>query len=264
MSPGPGARAASAALLVLAIGLGCAHAPAPVPASPGDPEVALRVESWKALAASRRALRARARLAVDAPGAGPDGADLSLRSQQRLWLARPGRLRVEVLGLLDQALAVLAVDGERYALLQAAERRLERGEVYPGLLWDVARLDLSTREAVALLLGAPQTEGWQLAGAYRIGEALTLVFAEAGAEDGVPGPGLEAEFGRGGELQRLERRDAQGRSLWQARYSDFLELDGTAFAREVAVRSRGARARVVLRGVELNPSLAPDVFAVAP
>jgi hypothetical protein len=68
-----------------------------------------------------------ARLAVDAAGAGDGGRDLALRSKQRMWLAKPAQLRVEVLGFLDTTLAVLVTDGERYSLFESQEQRLQEG-----------------------------------------------------------------------------------------------------------------------------------------
>ena len=82
------------------------------------------------MALARRGLSGRARLAVD----GHDGA-LRLRGSQRVALERPARLRVEVLGLFDQTLAVLVTDGERYQFFRANDRTWESGPVGPDLLW---------------------------------------------------------------------------------------------------------------------------------
>ena len=111
----------------------------------------------------------RSPIIVDAPGAGAGGADLALRSKQRMWLSRPASLRVEVLGFLDTALAVLVTDGHRYALLESAERRYDEGVVYEGLLWDAARLDLRPDEAVDVILGvAADRAGWARSAAWSL------------------------------------------------------------------------------------------------
>jgi len=81
-------------------------APIAVPLPPDDPRPAALLDAWARAAGERHGLRARARLAVD----GADGA-LHLRGKQILVLERPAYLRVEILGLLNQTVAVLVTDG---------------------------------------------------------------------------------------------------------------------------------------------------------
>ena len=255
--PGPSRGAIGVALLGLLLA-GCQTPRAGSP--PGALSAAEAVEAWEQRTEARRALRALARLSVDAPGAAPDGGDLQLRARQRLWIARPARMRVEVLGLLDSALAVLTIDRGRYALLQAPGRQVERGEVYPELLWEVARLELSPEETVGLILGAPALDSrFALAGAARRGDTLRLRFADAAGR-----LRRVADLGAAGELRRLEQRDAEGALAWEAHYADFVELGGDAFAQELRLRSPDAEARVLLRRVELNPALPEGLFEVAP
>jgi len=251
-----GREVACGAGVLALLWLGCATPGPPMrPVAPGDPAVVAALEAWRSQAAERQGLRALARLAVDASESA-GGEALRLRARQRLWLARPGRLRVEVLGLLDGAAAVLAVDGGRYALLQPPARSVERGAVYPGLLWDVARLDLSPEEAVGLLLGAPTLgEGWSVVEASRIGDELQVALHHL-----VTPARRNARFGPDGALRGLEQRDARGALAWGVRYADYVGLDGAPFAREILLRSDDAEARVVLRDVELNPKLPPELF----
>jgi hypothetical protein len=222
-----------------------------------DPRPAALLDAWRADSMRRNALQGLARLAVDAPGAGADGGDLSIRTKQRLWLERPARMRVEVLGFLDTTVAVLTTDGERYALFRTEDHHYEQGPVYPGLLWDVARLDLTPDEAVEAILGALAADAEVTRGpAYLVGERLRIELTDrdSGAR--------EVEFGAGGELRRLAQLDAEGELVWEASYGDFATVGGTPFARTVALRSAEGRARaeVVLRSVELNPDIPPDIF----
>lgn len=256
-------RAAFAALAVLLLASGCRTAPPPRLLPADDPRPRSLLDAWREQADGRRTLSAVARFAVDAPGAGVGGKDLSLRSKQRLWLARPARLRVEVLGFLDTTVAVLTTDGAEYALLQTEERTFDAGPVYPGLLWDAARLDLTPREAVEVILGAPRPDAGLAPGAaYRVGDRVRLELVDA---DGLAR--RVVEFGREGWLRRLEQRSAAGEPLWEARWDDYVELDGGPFAREVLLRSAVGDSDAVLslRRVELNPPLAPELFRlVAP
>jgi hypothetical protein len=232
----------------------------PLPAD--DPRPAALLAAWHAHTAGRAALQAVARLAVDAAGAGADGRDLALRSKQRMWLARPAQLRVEVLGFLDTTLAVLVTDGDRYALYQTQEQRFEEGSVYPELLWDAARLELTPAEAVEVILGAPEPDsGLRPAAAYLVGERVRIELADPGGR-----VRRVVEFGASGELRRLAQSDEHGDVAWEALFDDFTELGGAPFARNVAVRSAEGRTRaeLVLRAVELNPAVPPDIFQLRP
>jgi hypothetical protein len=248
-------------LALAALSAGCVST---LPASrlpEDDPRPAALLGTWRAYSAERSALQALARLAVDAPGAGADGGDLAFRTKQRLWLSRPAQLRVEVLGFLDTTVAVLTTDGERYALFRTEDHHHEEGPVYPGLLWDVARLDLTPDEAVEAILGALAADAEITPGpAYLVGERVRIEFSDrdSGAR--------EVEFGAGGELRRLAQLDAEGELIWEALYYDFTSLEGRPLAHKVILRSAAGRARaeLVLRNVELNPDIPPDIFRLRP
>ena len=227
-----------------------------------DPRPQALLAAWHANAAGRAALQALARLAVDAPGAGADGRDVSLRSKQRMWLAQPAQLRVEVLGFLDTTIAVLVTDGERYALFETQEQRFEEGAVYPALLWDTARLALTPAEAVEVILGAPEPDaGLTRGAAYLVGERVRIDLDDPGGR-----VRRVVEFGAGGELRRLAQSDDRGEMAWEALFDDYTEIAGAPFARNVALRSSSGRARaeLVLRDVELNPDVPPDIFRLRP
>lgn len=246
------------ALVLLALATGCRSVVPATPLPADDPRPLAVLEAWRLRAGEREALRAVARFAVDAPGAGVGGGDLSLRSRQRLWLARPARLRVEVLGFLDTAVAVLATDGEQYAWLEAEERRYDSGPVYDDLLWDAARLDLTPGEAVEVMLGVPWPDAELRAdAAWSLGDGVRIALVDADGR-----LRRVVEFGGGGELRRLEQHDADGQPAWEVRFGDYVDLAGTPFARDVALRDpQGAtRAAVTLREIELNPVLPPEIF----
>ncbi len=249
-------------LALAAFATGCVST---IPASPlpdGDPRPAALLAAWRAHAARRESLQAVARLSVDAPGAGAGGRDLALRSKQRLWLARPAQLRVEVLGFLDTTLAVLVTDGERYSLFESREQHLEEGPVYPELLWDAAHLALTPAEAVEVILGAPEPDaGLHRGAAYLVGERIRIDLTDPGGR-----VRRIVEFGAEGELRRLAQADDSGEVAWEALFDDFAEIDGTPFARDVALRSSSGRshAALVLRSVELNPDVPEDIFRLRP
>ncbi|MGI9591291.1 MAG: hypothetical protein ACR2P8_07975, partial [Myxococcota bacterium] len=172
---------------------------------------------------------------------------------------KPGRLRVEIQGLLSQTVAVLVTDGSRYELFQAGDRSYHSGPVHPGLLWEQAHLDLTPEEAIDLLLGMPTPDPTLMpAGAATDAEAsVRLDLADASGR-----VRRRARFDAAGLLRRVEVYDAQGERLWAAEFDEYAPVDGMDFAHAVTldVVSGGTRAEITLRDVQLNPTLSPDIF----
>jgi hypothetical protein len=246
------------ALALAALALAAAACRTPLPALrplPGDdPRPAALLDAWSRAAQERRALRGRARLAVDGGG----GA-LHLRAAQILVLERPARLRVEVLGFLNQTAAVLVADGERFELFRAEDRSYETGPLRPGLLWEQAHLALAPHEAIELLLGVPAlAPGLRPARAQAAADGrLRLDLAdEAGRL------WRRAEFDAAGRLHALEAFAADGALAWRAEFSAYAPVGGQPVAHSVSleVAEGDTRAEIRLRDVELNPVLPPDIF----
>ncbi|HTY19496.1 MAG TPA: hypothetical protein VMH82_17360 [Myxococcota bacterium] len=238
--------------LVTLWALACASAPRELPLPASDPRAAALLGGLARDADARRALRGVAQLALD----GPAG---SGRARQVLVLERPARLRVEVLGVLDQTLLVLTTDGERYRLLRVPERALDSGPVYPDLLRDVAGLAVTPQQAVELLLGVPLPP----AGA-RIDAASQLPAGGVRVEvAGGDAPGRQLfEFDADGRLRRWAQLGPDGAVLREARFDDYRPLAGSPFAHEIALVDRvsGAQVRLSFAAVELNPALPAGVF----
>jgi hypothetical protein len=224
-----------------------------------DPRVTALLANLRTASEERRSLIASARLSVDAP-------DLRFRRPQRLAVRRPADLRIEVLGLFGQIAAVLVTDGSHYQLWDGSQQGngnsgVEQGEVSRELLWSVARVDLSPAEAVALLLGVPFPAG--------VLPPVAAAQTQAGGVAIVLGSDPEAgdqvvEFDREGRLIHVTSRDAKGRLLWQAGFSDYRELGSQLFAHEVSIDFPrfGARADLRFDSAELNRELSSDVFAL--
>lgn len=237
--------------------------PGPQPLPRDDPRPAALLARWRDRLPEREALRGSARLAVDA--ADPyTGDDLRVRSKQRVVLARPGRLRVEVLGLLGTTLAVLAVDDAEYAFFEAESRRFESGPVHPHLLWQVVRLDLTPAEAVGLLLGAPDLPPeLRILAAQDAGEGRIRI--TLGSDDAAPLRALDLDAEA--QLRRYAVWEApaspRAPPQWVAELGDYAEVDGLPLAHRIAVETRsGAKAVVSLSAVELNPELSADIFRI--
>lgn len=248
-------RALTRSIVASGIALGCAtaRAPAPAPLAPDDARARTRFEALTREAASRHSLRGVARLAVD----GPAG---SARAKQILALERPARLRVEILGLLDATQAVLSTDGVQYRLVRSQDRSVEQGAVYEALLADVAGLAVTPAQAVRILLGAPQNETARLEGAAQLPDGgIRLLLRSPGALEHE-----QLDCDAAGNVQQWTLLGADGEALIEARYADHQPRDAVAFANEVEVRDArsGASVRVAWSRVELNPVLAPELFAM--
>jgi len=167
-----------------------------------------------------QALRGSARVAIDGP-------DFELNRPQRIAVERPARLRFEVVGLFDQLAAVLVTDGREFGFYDAAENRIQRGRITPGLMWRLARLDLDVHEAVGILLGTPRPSP---------GLSRAAVWVEGGVrgdEAGVGGDGdrlaIAFAWPGGGDAARAECLSEPGRGL----------VDRACFAVETALDEGG-------------------------
>lgn len=247
-----GSRSCVALLLVAA----CAGARAPreAPLADADPRPAALVAALAETGAARASLRGVARVALDGPG----GAG---RAKQVLALARPARLRVEVLGLLDQTVALLVTDGARYRLVRSGDRHVETGPVYDALLADVAGISLTPAEAVRVLLGAPVAPDARVSpGGAALGDGG--VRALVARPDALEREALD--FDAEGRLTRWALLGADGAALLEAIYTDPRPAGDGWFAHAVELRdaASGAVARLTWSRVELDPPLDDALFAL--
>lgn len=245
-------RCAAACLLALLVA-GC-RTPAPIglPLSADDPRPEALIERLAASADSLQTLRGRTRVSIDGKAGGAF-------ARQLLVLERPARLRLEILGMLGQRVAVLATDGVRYDLFRAENPGVETGEVHEGILWEVAGLPLTPEEAVELALGTP------LGDSPRVGRASEMPGA-GGIRIDLEDPSGEArmtlEFSAEGQLARYVRRAPAGTPVFDARYGDYREVGGRSFAHRIEVEFPAAETRAEIRflSVELNAELPESLF----
>ena len=224
------------------------------PLSPGDPRPRQLLDDWVERTSQRQRLRGLARLTVDRK----DGS-VRIRGKQLVVLERPSRLRLEILGFLNQSLAVIATDGEGFEVYRAENQSYQAGEVDERLLWNEAGIDLSPEEAVAVLLGVP------------IAEPLPAPVNAVRDRDGriridladTQGTVVQrATFDPAGRLRALEVLDDSGAVLWAAQFDEYRDIGGSPFAHSIGldVRSGMTRVEISFRNVELNPDLPPGLF----
>ena len=238
---------------VLATATACRSVPPAVPLALDDPRPAALLAAWGRSVEARHSLRGRAKLAVDGASTG-----VRVRGKQVLVLERPGRLRVEILGLFNQTLAVLVTDGERFELFRVDDRSFETGPVHPDLLWQEAHIALTPDEAVGLLLGAPRAD-----------PSLVPVVALGSSDGSIRIDLADVE----GSVRRRMSFDAEGRLRWieavgdgevewRASFDRYQRVGDTPFAHSITLDVAAGRthAEISLRDVELNPELSADIF----
>ena len=243
-------RARSLAALGCALALAaCQTTPPPAiewtPLPAGDALVARRLDGLRAQAASRHSLRANARVSLS-------GAAGESFSRQLVLAERDAKLRIEVIGLLNQRMLVLASDGATYDLYRAETGKTETGPVDAGVLWRVARIPLLPSEAVGLLMAAPAVLDEAPRGDAGSGGRLRLVWPDRSVT-------LDAA-GRLASARVLAGPD--GEELARASYSDWRGEGEAAFPyrveMEFAFQKGGAL--IEFRDVEVNPALDPKWF----
>jgi hypothetical protein len=247
---------ARATLLVVALLIvsACKTVVPAVPLPPDDPRPAAFLAQWDAAARSRNALRGRAHLAVD----GVDG-KVRIRGHQILVLARPARLRVEVLGFLNQTAAVIATDGQRFEVFRSGDRCYETGAVDPDLLWREAHLALTPEQAVEVLLGVPASGAGLVPrrAALTAGDLVRMDLVDA--EQRVR---RRVAFDATARLREFEVLGDDGALRWRAQFGDHAPVDGVPFPHKIVldVTAGGVHVEISLRDLELNPELPPDIF----
>ncbi len=247
-------RAVLLAAALVGAATGCRTPQAAIPLSQSDPRPRTLIANLRASAAERQGLRGFARVALDGRGG-------SIRSRQVLVVARPARLRVEILGLLNQTVAVLVTDGTDFDLFRVGDGERRTGPVYENLLWEVAGIALTPEEAVHLLLGAPPpARDLVLTAAAQLpdgGVRLELAGASGVVSE-------HYEFDPQGRLRRAVRRVGPGGIGWDAAFDGYADVEGGSFPHEISLRfpSLERRAEVRFRNVELNPELPPDAFVL--
>lgn len=247
------------AALLLSVLVACATpARPPRPTSTGaavDPARAeVLLQGMRSAAAGKQSLRGVAQLSFD-------GAAGSVRSRQAIVLELPSRLRIEVLGFLSQALAVLVTDGENFELFKAEDRSRRSGEVYPGLLMEVGQIDLTPEEGVSLLLGAPPDRP-----DLKLASAVGLTDGGVGL-DRVDASGVlrqRLDFDAAGQLRRVEAFESGERLQWSAEYQDVRDVEGIPFAHGIVLWFPNSQTQVelVFKQVELNPALPTGIFTL--
>ncbi len=241
---------------LLALGLmiaGCT-ARRPVATRPAPASLPSVADLEAALAYRRTALyslRALARLRYRDPTE-------SNSAKQAIAVARPDRLRVEVLSLFGSVFVLAADDGVMAAYARS-EHTLYRGQASADNLWRYARVGLPVTDLVDIVLGTPP---------HRHAQRARVSFdAGAGAVR------LVADLDRGAQLVwfsddalpiAVEERSADGRPQWHASFGEYEDHGGLAVATRIGLELPPWQrmVEISLQDVDVNPPLDRSIFAL--
>lgn len=243
-----------AALLTLAIvfSAGCAaRQPAPRPGAPERLPTVFEIDSL--LSERRNALRG-LRAVARMHYRHPDGSN---SSREAIAVARPDRMRVEVLSLFGAVFVLTARDG-RFAAYARQENTVYQGTASPENMWRYARVGLPVVDLVDLVLGTPpqRTEVWshvsfdEESGWVQLSQELEA--------------GIQAVWLDGSLPQAAEYRDEFGDVQWRALFSDYRMLAGVPVATRIRLEVPDAEhsVEIALSDVDINPDLDGAIFTV--
>jgi hypothetical protein len=173
-------------------------------------------------------------------------------------VARPDRLRVEVLSLFGSVF-VLAADGGLLTAYARRENTIYHGHASPENLWRYVGLTLPVSDLVELVLGTPPRRqaaeakvsfdprtGWiQLVQQWAHGVQLVW-------------------FSPAGSPLRTEEQSLDRQTLWRATFDNYDSQNGFAVATRIALEVPAWQRSVdiALEDIDLNPRLDSAVFAV--
>lgn len=209
--------------------------------------------SLEALRQQRTSLQADVKLAVDGP-------ETNLRSNFILGTQQPSQLYIEIIGFMQQTLAILITDGHRYEFIRANGKSLKHGRVRSNLLWKAAAIPLPLEDTVGVVLGLPEWDSEEsvlMTSESESGE-LTLLVSEP------EGGYSQFTFDEMEHLVKVIQLDDERKVRWVVYYSNWKSLDGGDFPHEQAMDFPSARTQVRMsyRDVVLNPSFPDGFFAV--
>ena len=250
----PSRRIAAAALAAALAG--CPRAPPPDLSR--DP--ARLLEAVRAAQGRVERVKGGARVRVESPGA-------SGTVDELVAAEKPDRLRLETLDFFGNVVTVLVADGKRFALYDARDGVLYRGEATPENVSRLLPLTLPAEEIATMLCGSAPILAAPPVSAEPDGALLLLTLGSDGSGQRL-GVGAEAAV----EWSRLRRAAAPGAAAaaapdYDLAFDVFRHRGGARFPTEAELRAPSARVRVALRwkdDLEVNGPAEPGLFRLEP
>ena len=236
---------------VLLLCAGCA-ATRPLASHPAPSSLPSAAELQAALAARRAALhslRGIAHLRYRSP-------EESSSSREAIIVARPDRLRVEVLSMFGSLFVLTAEHGTMMAYARQ-EDTVYQGQASSENLWRYARLALPVSDIVDIVLGTPPLRQVRRA-RVSFDDRSGWVRLDQESDDA-------AQIVWFNELQMptaAEERGSDGRPCWRARFDDYESNAGLSVATRIRLESPAVSRtmEIALGDVDVNPPLERSAF----
>lgn len=176
---------------------------------------------------------------------------------------RPDKLHLETLDFFGKPVAVLAADGERFALYNAEEAAYYTGPATAANVSRLLPLVLDPREAAAILLGEiPRIPAEQARLEIDPDARAYLLTLQSGP--------VTQRIWVGTEDYRPLRSELRGRRAYDLRFGDYQLVEETIFPMEVQISSVDARGEpagvevgLKYKDLEINPPVDPGLFILA-
>ena len=183
---------------------------------------------------------------------GPEG---TTSSKEALAVARPDRLRVEVLSFFGAVFVLTAADGDFRAYVRQ-ENTIYRGRASPENIWRYARIGLPVPDLVDMILGVPprRIQPW---GNLSRDEVSGLARMEQEVSDGVQIVWFDGSFPFAAEY-----RDATGNTEWRATFSRYELIAGIPISTLIKLEmpAEDQSVEIELSDVDVNPRFDHGVF----
>ncbi len=207
-----------------------------------------------AIRSKARNLRAEGR----ADHLGPEG---RVRGTVMFFVEREARLRFDALTPASTTAATLTTDGDRFTLLDAAQRRFFTGPAEACNVSRLLRIPLDPRDIVEILLGGTPLVGPAAAARVRWSEEGYYVLTLR-SPDGARTQEVHVSGDRG-KLDLLSSVVRDGRGIWFAiEYEDYRRVGGVRIPETIHFEMPRQDADVRLRydDVEVNVEIPEDAF----
>lgn len=175
---------------------------------------------------------------------------------------RPGKLRFETIGLFGSPILVMATDGLMLTMHMPAENRFSRRELSSAAIPFPFNL-LGAGEVADIFLGSTpvvQYSSSRIEYSDNGNYLLTL-----GSSDGLKKQVISLEAGTL-RLMRSEIKDGERGIDVSINYSDYQDVSGISFPKEIKVKSSPNPNSLIIRyeDIELNPEIDDDLFVLVP
>lgn len=184
-----------------------------------------------------------------------------LRTRQAMALAKPGRMRIETVNVLDQPIFILAADGKSFQAVSLSENRFYFGTVSEGFT-RFMHLRMTSRDLISLILGEVPAAGDPLIDYDSRRDLFRLVFLHSVPWDKQI---FWVEPERLTIVEVLKTNTSTGRQI-RAVFGRFRKTGSVDFPWEIRVEIPGLGnwIKIKFREVEINVPFSEDLFRLSP